>query len=90
MRANQEQLKLLKLGVKGWNHWRSENPNVEVDLSGADLSKVKLVRVHLEKANLDKANLKETDFGEEISTKKLFDLLSEDEIDEALKLVSKR
>lgn len=56
------------------------------DLREEQKEKLSLVSMGFE---LLEKNLKETDFGEEISIKKLFDLLSEDELDEALKLVSK-
>jgi uncharacterized protein YjbI with pentapeptide repeats len=35
--ANPEHLKILKQGVKAWNGWRVENPEVYADLEGADL-----------------------------------------------------
>ena len=57
--ANQEQLELLKAGVDGWNKWRKENPNVKIDLSGADLSHANLQRAYLADANLSQADLSE-------------------------------
>jgi hypothetical protein len=36
--ANQEQLDILKQGVEVWNKWRTENPRVQIFLSGANLS----------------------------------------------------
>jgi hypothetical protein len=35
--ANPEHLKILKRGIKVWNRWREENPDVEVNLSGSHL-----------------------------------------------------
>src|SRR6266699_2979040 len=35
--ADQERLDMLKQGVESWNTWRSENPNLQPDLSKADL-----------------------------------------------------
>src|SRR6266699_2547888 len=35
--ADQERLDILKQGVESWNTWRSENPNLQPDLSKADL-----------------------------------------------------
>ena len=35
--ADQEHLEILKQGVSAWNSWRSKNPMVSPDLSGADL-----------------------------------------------------
>jgi uncharacterized protein YjbI with pentapeptide repeats len=36
--ANEKHLSILKQGVKTWNAWRAENPNLPADLKGADLS----------------------------------------------------
>lgn len=66
--ANQEQLdRLFKEGVQAWNQWRSENPDVKIDLRGAFLFRVNLSEVNfrdsdlsfvnLSEANLSKANL---------------------------------
>lgn len=59
--ANEEQLKLLKDGVDGWNEWRAENPSVVVDLRGAELSLRNLRGVDLRGANLVSAKLIEAD-----------------------------
>lgn len=40
--ANEEQLALLRNGVKEWNQWRTENPDVEIDLTLANLKGAKL------------------------------------------------
>jgi uncharacterized protein YjbI with pentapeptide repeats len=56
--ANEDQLKLLRQGVAAWNRWREENPDIEVDLSGADLSEAELVRANLIDADLSEAVLK--------------------------------
>lgn len=45
--ANPEHLALLQKGVKAWNEWREENPDVEVDLSGAMLYDTILSYVNL-------------------------------------------
>ena len=51
--ADEKQLKILKeKGVEAWNKWRENNPDVEIDLSGANL-----IQVHLSDANLSNANL---------------------------------
>ncbi|MFZ0318607.1 MAG: toll/interleukin-1 receptor domain-containing protein [Candidatus Sulfotelmatobacter sp.] len=70
--ANPEHLAKLKEGVKAWNAWRSEHPEVKVDLEdtdlsgldlrsadlgGADLGGTKLVRAKLNSADLSRANL---------------------------------
>jgi uncharacterized protein YjbI with pentapeptide repeats len=66
LRANQDQLQILKQGVEVWNAWRSEHPHtkVDVDLSGVelrdtiDLSGAMLNRADLRGANLNGATLK--------------------------------
>jgi uncharacterized protein YjbI with pentapeptide repeats len=35
--ANDEHVALLKQGVDAWNSWRDENPDIDIDLSGATL-----------------------------------------------------
>jgi hypothetical protein len=35
--ASEEHLRILEQGVKAWNQWREENPEIWPDLSGADL-----------------------------------------------------
>jgi uncharacterized protein YjbI with pentapeptide repeats len=55
--TNQEQLDILKQGVKVWNKWRTENPGVDIDLSGSDLYRADLTRADLNGANLERAFL---------------------------------
>ena len=65
--ANQQQLDILRQGEEVWNQWRLNNPDVQIDLSGADLTNAsfrdadlhdaKLDRVFLVGANLANANL---------------------------------
>jgi hypothetical protein len=70
--ANEEHLKILKQGVKAWNKWREENPDIEpklikaelfdihlskADLSGADFSGAELGGAVLSEANLHGAKL---------------------------------
>ncbi|MFQ5823580.1 MAG: pentapeptide repeat-containing protein [bacterium] len=50
--ANEEHLKILKLGVEAWNQWREQNPEIQPNLSEAALSRVNLKEVNLYKANL--------------------------------------
>ena len=38
--ANEEHLKILRLGVEAWNAWRGENPEITPDLRGARLDKI--------------------------------------------------
>jgi uncharacterized protein YjbI with pentapeptide repeats len=64
--ANEEQLAILKQGVKVWNEWREKNSE-KIDISGADLSGGNLGRadfsgVDLHKTNLSKANLRDAYF----------------------------
>ena len=66
--VNNQQMDLLKQGTMAWNAWRSEQPEVIVDLSGAalrgldlkgaDLSGVGLKDADLRGANLSGADLK--------------------------------
>lgn len=56
--ANEEQVALLKLGVKAWNEWRKENPDVEINLSGATLLYADFTRANLTQANLSCAYVK--------------------------------
>jgi Pentapeptide repeats (8 copies) len=62
--ANDEHVALLKKGVKAWNAWRDENPNVRPDLSNADLSGADLAGANLREAFLFKANLGSADLVE--------------------------
>ena len=55
--ANPEHLDILKQGVKVWNAWRRENPDVRPDLQGADLKKADLAWVDLSRAMLDETDL---------------------------------
>jgi len=60
--ANEEQLKILKKGVRAWNEWRIAN-NPLIELAGASLPGIDLSSIdaftHL---NLNHANLKAIDF----------------------------
>jgi hypothetical protein len=72
--ANQEQLDILKQGVKVWNQWREEYPDIRPDLSNADLHEANLSIVEiwgddllsadLSEANLSRVTLVETNFAE--------------------------
>ncbi len=65
--ANAGHLRILGQGVKAWNKWRKENPDIrpnlsradlfEAELNGADLRGADLSRADLPKANLNRANL---------------------------------
>jgi uncharacterized protein YjbI with pentapeptide repeats len=47
-----------------WNAWRAENPDVRLDLTGANLRKANLIRVNLRKASLSGTNLTGSDLRE--------------------------
>jgi uncharacterized protein YjbI with pentapeptide repeats len=62
--ANPEHLGLLRQGVEVWNAWRSKEPSIYPDLSGADLREANLVKANLGWANLGGANLGGADLRE--------------------------
>ena len=55
--ANPEHLAILKQGVKQWNKWREEHPDVRPSLSGADLRTADLDGAAFYKTNLIEAEL---------------------------------
>lgn len=55
--ANPEHLAILKQGVKEWNEWRKQHPEIQPDLNGADLSDANLLGADLSSAYLDGAHL---------------------------------
>ncbi|AFY39781.1 pentapeptide repeat protein [[Leptolyngbya] sp. PCC 7376] len=56
--ANLEQVNLLTTGgVKQWNKWREDNPNIEINFSHANLQNTNLDFVNLKNAQLDSTNL---------------------------------
>jgi uncharacterized protein YjbI with pentapeptide repeats len=59
--ANDEHLAILKQGVEVWNNWRSENPDIAVNLSNADLANANLSQANLTNTNLHGANLRGAD-----------------------------
>ena len=54
---DKEQYDIIKKGIKVWNKWRWENPQVGIDLLGADLRDANLRNAKLRNANLRYANL---------------------------------
>lgn len=67
MMANEEQLEILRQGVKVWNAWRAANLTIELDLRKASLYRANLEAAKLQGANLEEANL----FGADLSRAKL-------------------
>src|SRR5437867_4345525 len=55
--ANRKQLAILKQGVEDWNNWRKNNPDVKINLKGADLFGAHLMGANLNGADLMKAKL---------------------------------
>ena len=53
---------ILLRGSEFWNNWRSENPSIVIDLSGADLRWARLIEANLNGAILNEANLSGTNF----------------------------
>ena len=54
---NGDHADILSRGTNGWNRWRSENPTIRPDLSGADLSDLDLPGANLGEADLTDAEL---------------------------------
>src|SRR5438105_306005 len=55
--ADQQQLDLLRQGVTDWHAWRTQHPDIQPNLSGAQLSGAQLSRAHLSYADLSRAQL---------------------------------
>jgi uncharacterized protein YjbI with pentapeptide repeats len=71
--ADKEQLARLKRGVGEWNKWRKKNPEIKVNLTGANLFRANLSEADLIGANLSRANLSRADLiGANLSKAKLF------------------
>ena len=62
--ANDEQLEILKQGVEVWNKWREKNPDVKIDLAGAELAMADLVGAFLVESDLTDATLVATNLSE--------------------------
>jgi len=61
--ADEEQLERLLHSVDEWNKWRKKNPEIKIDLFGANLSGANLNLANLSGANLFGANLSGADLG---------------------------
>jgi hypothetical protein len=55
--ANQEQVEILRQGVEVWNKWREDNPDVKIDLSGANFSLENLIGINFDGADISSAIL---------------------------------
>lgn len=55
--ANPEHLKILMQGVGAWNHWRTQNPDVEPDLRGLDAHVALLIKINFSGAFLTRAHI---------------------------------
>jgi len=55
--ADEKHLTILSKGVAVWNRWREENPDVLIDLKGANLTHENLENVNLANADMKNANL---------------------------------
>ena len=69
--ADPEQVRQLKASVEDWNKWRIKNPEIEINLNGADLRDANLTganlcEAELSDANLSGANLSEADLREAV------------------------
>ena len=59
--ADAEQLALLTQGVAAWNQWREDNPDQEIDLSGADFSGADFSGADFSGADFSGADLSDAD-----------------------------
>jgi hypothetical protein len=55
--ANEEQLSILKQGVKAWNEWRASHQDAKINLRRANLRQFNLYKADLHEVNLYGANL---------------------------------
>ena len=60
--ADNNQISILSQGVEAWNKWREENPDVLIDLKGANLMHMDLEKANLTEAELEKANFSFANF----------------------------
>lgn len=60
--ANEEHLKILKQGVKAWNKWRKDNPDIEPDLRSANITGWNLCDANFSCTDLSYSILENTDF----------------------------
>ena len=55
--ANEQHVAFLKKGVRSWNDWSKDNPNITADFTGAALNGINLSQALLDRANLSGADL---------------------------------
>jgi uncharacterized protein YjbI with pentapeptide repeats len=77
--ANGKHRSMMRKGLRAWNQWRKDNPEIRPDLSGAyigevclieaNLSDVNLCEVGFNRANLSKANLNKANLSQAILSK---------------------
>lgn len=58
--ANQEQLEILKRGIKVWNDWRIKKPDATIDFSHADLQGKQLIFKDFSNGNFIGTNLRDS------------------------------
>jgi hypothetical protein len=58
--ANAEHLKVLDLGVRAWNQWRTDNIGLIPDLSGAMVNRLSLNQINFSEVDLSGASIIET------------------------------
>ncbi len=57
--ADSNHVRKLMEGVAAWNQWRSENPDISIDLRKADLRDAELPGAMLRNANLSSCDLRD-------------------------------
>jgi uncharacterized protein YjbI with pentapeptide repeats len=55
--GNVDPIKILRQGTAAWNKWWEENPDEDINLSGAALTGANLSKAVLVETNLEKATL---------------------------------
>jgi hypothetical protein len=62
--ANKEHVEILKQGVEVWNNWRTQNPQIKINLHGANLSRANFHGANMSEADLGRANFHRTNLGQ--------------------------
>lgn len=66
--AKREHLKILKQGVKIWNRWREDNPEITPDLSRTEINDLDLEGANLNSANFTNSSISLCEFSHAILT----------------------